>query len=274
MNAPEIDAVCGARVIAGFARARAGNRAALMPYWPLGYPDRATSLAVVEALAEAGADLIELGVPFSDPLADGPVIQHATHVALARGTRAADSPAMLAELRRRGVSVPLLLMGYANPLLAYGAARYAADVRAAGGAGLIVPDLPPDDAAEVADPCAAQGLALPFLLAPTSTPARIALAARRSTGFVYLVSVTGVTGARASVPPGLPEFVARVRAAGGALPLAVGFGVSTPEQTGAIGRVADGVIVGSALIDAAGEAPDPPRAAGDFVRALRAALVR
>ncbi len=261
-----------AHIAAAFASARAAGRAAFMPYWPLGYPDRETSLRVVEALAAAGADLIELGVPFSDPLADGPVIQHATQVALERGTRAADCIGLAAELRRRGVRVPFMLMGYINPLLAYGPARYVQDSLAAGVDGLIVPDLPPEDAGEVEAECRGRGLALAYLLAPTSTPERIALVARRATGFVYLVSVAGVTGARSTVPAGLPEFVARVRACEAGLPLAVGFGVCTPAQAAAIGRLADGVIVGSALVRAAGEAQDPAAEAGRFVREMVAAM--
>ena len=262
-----------ARIAAAFAAARAEGRAALMPYFTLGYPDIPTSEAVVRAIAAAGADLIELGVPFSDPLADGPTIQHSTQVALEQGMTLAHGLALTSRLRAAGVAQPLLLMGYVNPILAYGVARYVADAAAAGADGFIVPDLPPEEAGELEAACRAHGLALVFLLAPTSTPERIAAVVSHATGFVYLVSLAGVTGARDQLPPDLAAFVGRVRGATG-LPLAVGFGIATPEHAAAVGALADGVIVGSALIKAVGAAADPAAAAGRFVRALREALRR
>lgn len=252
-----------------FERARAGGRPALMPYWPLGYPDAETSLRVVEAIARAGADLIELGVPFSDPLADGPVIQRATQIALERGITVSRCAALAAEARARGVSAPLLAMGYLNPLLAFGERAYVEAWRAAGADGLIVPDLPPEESGGLAALAAANDLALVQFAAPTSTDARIALAVARASGFVYIVSVTGVTGARSQFAAGLQDYVARVKAAAGGLPVAVGFGVSTREHVREIGAFADGVIVGSALVRAAGEAADPAGAAFDFVKMLR-----
>lgn len=254
-----------------FAAARAEGRAAFMPYYTLGFPDPALSLSIVASIASAGADLIELGVPFSDPLADGPTIQHSTQVALEKGMNVARCLEIVTELRRAGVQQPFLLMGYINPVLAYGVERYVTDAAAAGADGLILPDLPLEEASEIENACRAHGLALVYLLPPTSGPERIRQLAERSTGFVYLVSLTGVTGARRDLPPDLQSFVQRVRQATG-LPLAVGFGISTPAQAAAVGGLVDGVIVGSALISAIDNAEHPAEAAGNFVRELSAAL--
>ena len=243
-----------------------------MPYYTLGYPDRETSLDVVTAIA-ASSDLLELGVPFSDPLADGPTIQHSTQVSLERGTTLAGCLEMVRELRRRGVAVPVLLFGYYNPFLAYGLAALARDARAAGAQGFIVPDLPPEEAADLEVAAAAEGLAYVHFLAPTSSPRRIEAVTRQARGFIYLVSVTGVTGARAALHADLAGFIGRVRSKTAA-PLAVGFGISTPDQAAAIGRLADGVIVGSALINAVdAEDGNKAGAAGRFVQLLRDALV-
>ncbi len=230
-----------------FARAKAERRATFMPFFTIGYPDLPTSLEVILALVEAGADAVELGVPFSDPLADGPTIQHSSQIALEKGTRLADCIAAVRALRERGVQVPLVLMGYFNPALAYGLERYARDAAQAGASGFIVPDLPPEEAGELAAQCSANGLALIPLLAPTSTPERIQLITAQAHGFVYLVSVTGVTGARDTLPPDLADYVRRVRGIT-PLPLAVGFGISRPEQVRIVARLADGVVVASALI--------------------------
>jgi tryptophan synthase alpha chain len=222
----------------------------------------------VKNLAEAGADLLELGLPFSDPLADGPTIQAATQKSLENGTTVKDCLAMTWELRQQGVDTPALLMGYVNPMLAYGLAQFVADAAAAGVDGLIVPDLPPEEAAELAAACAEHGLALVFLLAPTSTPDRIKVVAGQSQGFIYLVSLTGVTGARTDLPSDLTDFVARVRAETDK-PLAVGFGIGTGAQAKAVGQLADGVIVGSALVKRAGESVESVR---ELAEELRAAL--
>lgn len=257
-----------ARIAAAFAHARQTQSAALMPYYTLGYPDRQTALDVVAAIAPY-SDLLELGVPFSDPLADGPTIQHSTQVALENGTTVAGCLEMLAELRRRGVATPVMLMGYYNPILAYGIAAYVRDAATAGADGFIVPDLPPEEADELEQAAMAAGMALIHFLAPTSSPARIAGVAERAQGFIYLVSLTGVTGARTAVQSDLAAFVTRVRAQA-SVPLAVGFGISTPQQAAQIGGLADGVIVGSALINAVDQAgEDKPGAAAVFVRALR-----
>lgn len=256
------------RIAAAFAQAQQSQTAALMPYYTLGYPDRQTALAVIEAIAPY-SDLLELGVPFSDPLADGPTIQRSTQVALENGTTVAGCLEMLTELRQRGVDKPAMLMGYYNPILAYGLERYVHDAAAAGADGFIVPDLPPEEAEELEQATVAAGLALIHFLAPTSNPARIAQVAGRAQGFIYLVSLTGVTGARTAVQTDLAPFIGRVRQQTG-VPLAVGFGISTPEQAAQIGGLADGVIVGSALINAVNRAEeDKPGAAAAFVRALR-----
>ena len=254
---------------AAFDRARREGRPALMPYWPLGYPDAETSLRVIQAIARAGADLIELGIPFSDPLADGPVIQHATQVALEHGATVERCIEWAGELRRGGLAQPLLAMGYLNPLLAYGEPRYVRAWRAAGADGFIVPDLPPEEGETIEALAAANEMAWVQFAAPTSTDRRLELAALHATGFIYVVSVTGVTGARDQLPAGLRDYVERVKARAGGKRVVVGFGISTPEHVAEVGRYADGVIVASALIRAAGSAPDPAEAAYEFVRHLR-----
>jgi tryptophan synthase alpha chain len=254
-----------------FATLNISGRAACMPYFTLGYPTPELSLEILQSIAQAGADLIELGVPFSDPLADGPTIQHSTQVALENGASVRRCLELVRTLRQAGIKQPCVLMSYINPLLAYGVERFCADAASAGADGLIVPDLPPEEGAELEQACREQGLAFVYLLAPTSTTERIALAAQRSSGFLYLVSVTGVTGARQALPPGLASFVKRVRLASD-LPLAVGFGIATPQQASQVGQLADGVIVGSALINAVDQASDPCHAAGEYIQALAAAL--
>src|SRR5512135_2863878 len=241
------------------------HHTAFMPYSVLGYPGRAASIEVVQTLVAAGADLLELGVPFSDPLADGPTIQAATQRALEQGVTLAECIAMAADLRARGVRTPALFMGYINPILAYGVERLAADSAAAGVDGFIVPDLPPEEADELDAACRRHGLALVYLLAPTSSPERIALVAEKSQGFIYLVSLTGVTGARASLASGLAGFVARVRAVT-PKPLAVGFGIGSGEQAREVAQWADGVIVGSALVKCAGESAERVRALAVEIR--------
>jgi tryptophan synthase alpha chain len=245
--------------------------AALMPYFTIGYPDYETSLDVVEACVEAGADLMELGVPFSDPLADGPTIQHSTQVALENGITVKRCLDAVAELRTRGLAIPLMLMGYTNPVLAYGLEKFVADAAEAGASGFIIPDLPPDEGGELISLCKQHGLDLVFLLSPNSSEERIRFVTQQSSGYVYLVSVLGITGERAVMLVELAEFVKRVRSQTEKR-LAVGFGISTPEQAAAVGEIADGVIVGSALIKAVGQADDPVAAAGKFVSELKADL--
>ncbi len=244
------------------------GRPAFMPYAVLGYPTRDGALDTIKALNEAGADLFELGIPFSDPLADGPTIQAATQQALENGTTVKDCLAMTRELREQGIETPALLMGYINPMMAYGLAQFVADAASAGVDGFIVPDLPPEEAEELESLCHEHGLALVYLLAPTSTPERIRLVADKAQGFIYLVSLTGVTGARSELSPDLAEFVQSVRAMTD-IPLAVGFGIGNGDQARAVGQVADGVIVGSALVKRAAESVESVR---ELAEELRGAL--
>ena len=243
-----------------------GRAAALMPYLMGGYPDTAASIECGLAAAEAGADLIELGVPFSDPLADGPVIHDAGTEALRSGVHLHD---VLGVARELSSQVPVVLMVYANPVLKRGAERFAAEAAEAGAAGLIVPDLPYDEAGAVRDACDAAGLALVPLVAPTTTPERVAEIGRGARGFVYTVSLAGTTGERDELPPELGETVARVREAAD-VPVAVGFGISTVEHARRVAAVADGVIVGSRIVRAAGEGG--AEAVGAVVRELAAGL--
>jgi tryptophan synthase alpha chain len=239
------------RVRAVFTQAHVEDRAAFMPYHAMGYPDRATTLQVIQALSNAGADLFEIGFPHSDPLADGPTIQTATYTALMQGTTVRDCLAMVQELRAAGVTQPFCAMTYFNPLMAYGIERFVNDAVGKGIDGLIVPDLPPEEAEELEVACRAAGLATIYLLAPTSTEERIRYVATHASGFIYLVSVTGITGERTELPPDLADFVKRVRKHT-ALPLAIGFGIATGAQAAEVAKIADGVIVGSALVKAAG----------------------
>jgi tryptophan synthase alpha chain len=254
-----------------FANTRAEGRAALMPYFTLGYPTPEDSLSILQAIAEAGADLIELGIPFSDPLADGPTIQRSTQVALERGMTLGRALEITAELRSRHVSQPLLLMGYYNPILAYGVERFVRQAAIAGVDGFIIPDLPPEEAAALEAVCRDSQCALVYLLTPTSTPERTATIAAHTSGFLYLVSVVGVTGRRDSLATDLESFLNRARRASN-MPVAVGFGISTPDQAQTVGCLADGVIVGSALIEAVSGSTRPAEAAARFVRSLRKAL--
>ena len=227
-----------------------GRRAALMPYLMGGFPDLATSHAVAEACADAGADLVELGVPFSDPLADGPTIHSAASAALAAGTTVDD---VLGVCEGAAERLPVLLMVYANPVLAGGAEAFVGRAADAGAAGLIVPDLPHDEAAELRAACDSRGLALVPIVAPTTAADRLAAIGRDARGFVYTVSLTGTTGERGELPAELSDLVARVRAAAASTPVAVGFGIATAEQARGVGEIADGVIVGSRLVRAAGD---------------------
>ena len=258
------------RITAAFTQAKQKQTAALMPYFTLGYPDAETSLNIIEAIAPY-SDLLELGVPFSDPLADGPTVQHSTQVSLENGTTTAGCLEMVRELRQRGVQTPIMLMGYVNPILAYGEDNYVRDAAAAGVDGFIVPDLPPEEAQALDEKAASAGLSLIPFLAPTSNQGRLDRVTAQARGFIYLVSVTGVTGARSQVQTDLAGFVRRVRAET-AVPLAVGFGISTPVQAAEVGQLADGVIVGSALINAVNAAEDKVGAAVQFVQALQGGL--
>lgn len=259
------------RIRKAFREALGTRRAALMPYFTLGYPDRETSLRVIEAIAPY-SDLLELGVPFSDPLADGPTVQHSTQEALAQGTTTTDCLQMVRTLRDRGVRRPFLLMGYYNPILAYGEAAYVRDAAEAGADGFIVPDLPFEEGQPLDKLAEEAGLVLVQMIARTSQVERVRTLARQARGFLYLVSLTGVTGARRTVASGLAQFVDSVRGQT-ETPLAVGFGIGTPQQAAEVAAVADGIIVGSALINAVDAAPgNEAQAAAAFVRSLQEAL--
>jgi tryptophan synthase alpha chain len=259
------------RIAEGFARARAdGRRAALMPYMMGGFPDQAGARRIAHAYAQAGADVVELGVPFSDPLADGPVIHAAATAALRAGATLERVLACATEL---AAEVPVEIMCYANPILVRGTERFVDALLEAGVSGVIVPDLPLEESDEMLEHCDAHGLALVPLVAPTSPAARIARIGARARGFLYTVSLTGTTGERTSLDGDLEAVVARA-AAHTDVPVAVGFGISGPEQAAAAVRAgADGVIVGSRLVRLAAEASDPAAAVAAAVRELGAALV-
>ncbi|TEU01330.1 MAG: tryptophan synthase subunit alpha [Dehalococcoidia bacterium] len=247
-----------------FARLRAERRTGLIAFLTVGYPSVEDTLRLVPALIEGGADLIELGIPFSDPLAEGPTIQRSSHHALHQGVTPRVCLDVAAALRGRGVEAPLILMGYYNPLLAYGLQEFCRDAADAGADGIIAVDLPPEESQPLRGACRAQGLDLIYLLAPTSTDERIELVARLASGFVYCVSVTGVTGARQELPPGLPAFVNRVRARI-PLPIAVGFGISKHKHFRAVGRIAEAAVIGSAIIDEI-DRSDPSEVVGKVKR--------
>jgi tryptophan synthase alpha chain len=235
------------RISNTFERLRREGEAALVPYLTVGYPSLEVTRELVPLLARQGADLIELGVPFSDPVADGATIQRAAHGALEQGTTLDDCLAVAAEARAES-DVPLLFMGYYNPIHSYGLERFAADCARAGVDGLIVPDLPPEEAGDLLAACRGAGIDLIFLVAPTSTEERLSMIARVACGFVYCVSLTGVTGARTQVGEGIEELIARVRKHT-PLPVVVGFGISTPEHVARVAQYANGAVVGSALIN-------------------------
>lgn len=235
-------------------------------YLTAGFPTRAVSLKALEVVQAAGADFVEVGVPFSDPLADGPTIQRSTQAALEGGMTV---PGVLELIQRAALTIPVVVMTYLNPVLAYGVERFVRDAAAAGASGLLLTDVPAGADPGLEAVVAASPLDLIRLIAPTTTPDRLARAVRGAQGFLYLISRLGVTGARDQVPADLGDHVARVRAVS-ALPLAVGFGISTPAQARATAQLADGVVVGSAIVEAVGAGGVV--AAERLVRDLAAAL--
>jgi tryptophan synthase alpha chain len=258
---------------ATFARCRDEGRAALLTYIMAGDPTLKASKEMALACVRGGADILEIGMPFSDPIGDGPTIQRAGERSLAQGTTLDGCLALAAELHEE-THTPVVLMGYLNPILAYGEARFLDRCRRARVAALIIPELPPEEAVELSALARDRGVGMVFLVTPTSTPARRQAAAAAATAFLYLVSVTGVTGARAELPPELGALAAEVRAAS-SVPVVVGFGVSTPDHARAIGRMADGVVVGSAIVSRiAEEGTTRARAARvrGFVSSLRSGL--
>ena len=250
---------------------QSAKRKALIAYVTAGYPDVETTLEVVPALVEAGCDMVELGIPFSDPLADGTTIQRASHRALQGGITPRKCIGIAGELRKR-VDVPLIFMGYYNPMLHYGLDGFCDASAKAGVDGLIVPDLPPEEGAELEKVAVDKGIDLIYLLAPTTTDeGRLRLVAERSRGFIYVVSLKGVTGARTDLPPELEGFISRVKGVTDK-PLCVGFGISTPEQAKQVSALSDGVIMGSRILDVIDGSERPAAAVGEFIRQVRAAI--
>lgn len=251
-----------ARIDARFAALKAQGRAAFVAYVMAGDPDRATALKILQGLPAAGADLIELGFPFSDPMAEGPPIQRAAQRALKGGMKLKGVLELAAEFRKGDAETPLILMGYLNPLVTYGYEAFARDAAAAGLDGMIIVDCPPEEAEPLADALDAASLSLIRLATPTTDDKRLPAVLRRTSGFVYYVAVTGVTGVKEADADAVRPAVERIRAASG-LPVAVGFGIKTPERAGAIAQVADAAVVGSALVDTVADALE----AGDDVAA-------
>ena len=236
------------RIAARFAALRADGRGGLVTYLTAGDPDHDTSARLLAGAAAAGADLIEIGMPFSDPMADGPAIQAAGQRALKGGMTLRGTLSLVRELRRRDETTPIVLMGYYNPIYRYGAERFAGDAAAAGVDGVIVVDLPPEEDAELAAPARAVGIDLIRLATPTSDDARLPLIAAGAGGFVYYAAIAGITGTRSAAAADVAAAVARLRRFT-ALPVAVGFGIRTPQQAAAVARIADAAVVGSALVE-------------------------
>jgi tryptophan synthase alpha chain len=262
-----------ARIAAAFDSVGQDGRAALMPYLMGGFPDQETATAVAGAYADAGADLIELGVPYSDPLADGPTIHAAATAALDAG---ATLETVLETCAAVGGRIPVALMCYANMILARRVEEFGVLAAEAKASGVIVPDLPLEEQGAIAESLGAHGLALIPLVAPTTPPERRARICAGAHGFVYLVSTVGVTGERAQLPPELAELIGAVKAEAG-VPVAVGFGISTPKQAATVGEVADGIIIGTRLVREVADAPDRDAAVAavsGFLGETRAALAR
>jgi tryptophan synthase alpha chain len=253
------------------------NKPIFMPYFPIGYPNLESSLDIIEALAKNGADLIEIGMSFSDPLADGPVIQKATQTALANGINVKKSLKAVAELRERGITIPLVIMSYYNPILAYGLVNFLEEACTVGVDGFIIPDLPLEESKEFRT---ASTSSIPLItdmpmirmVAPTTPPDRMEKIVQEAKGFIYLVSVTGVTGARSDLPEGLKELIGSIRQRTD-VPVCVGFGIGSPQQARLISRMADGVIVGSACVKSIGESLSPVDSARQFARTYHEALI-
>ena len=264
------------RITRAFQQARQEGRGVLIPYFMCGYPSAAQSIELVLAAAESGADIIELGMPFSDPLADGATIQRAGQVALERGMTIRGCMEIARQVAARS-DVPLLLMGHYNPVLAYGLEHFCETAHASGVCGLIIPDLPAEEATPLREAAQRYGLALIFLVPPTAPPERITkvaeLTANGPGGFIYCISLNGVTGSRTTLPPHLRSFIAVVRdyTKDKNIPLAVGFGLSTPEHIAEVTSYADGAVVGSALVNLIDRHPEEEQveAVRQYVQSLR-----
>lgn len=251
-----------------FERLKAEGRAAFIPYIMAGAPSLKRTAELVLLLEENGADIIELGVPFTDPMADGPVIQRAAEQALAQGVTLRKVLAFVKKIRRQ-TQIPFVLMTYYNPVLKYGLADFARDAVAAGVDGMIIPDLPPHEAAEFKREADKHGLNTIFLFAPTSTQERIELVAKRSSGFIYYVSIAGITGSKLTLDKTARRAINTARKHGGGTPVALGFGVSTPKEAQEVAALADGVIVGSAIVKRTQEA-----GLEKYIRSLRRGIDR
>ncbi|HEU4343754.1 MAG TPA: tryptophan synthase subunit alpha [Candidatus Binatia bacterium] len=261
------------RIQAKFAELKKRRETALIPFVTAGDPDLQTTLKILRALEAAGADAIELGVPFSDPTADGPTIQRSSERALRNGLSLPRIFDIVSQFRRSS-KIPIILFGYFNPFFRYGLPKFCRDAARAGADGVLCVDLPPEESAELKRWTDAEGLDLIFLLSPTSGAERVKLVAQKGRGFIYYVSVTGVTGARHSLDDGLRSQVGRVRSAT-SLPIGVGFGISTPEQAARVSEFADAAVVGSALVETIERAKgrsNKARAAGIFVAGLKRAI--
>jgi tryptophan synthase alpha chain len=261
-----------------FERLAREDRAALIPYFTAGYPSLEATRQLVSVAAENGADLIEIGIPFSDPVADGATVQRASEAALRNGVTLADCLNLVAQIRREGGkarNTPILFMSYYNPLHRYGIERFAADCASADVNGLIIPDLPPEEAADLQSACKRNNLDIIFLVAPTSTDERLERVAEIASGFIYCVSLTGVTGARTEMGKSVGNLIARARQHT-SLPLVVGFGISSPHHVAEVSTMADGAVVGSALIDLIERTPSDEmlvEVAG-YIRSLKEATIR
>jgi tryptophan synthase alpha chain len=264
----------GTRITKAIRRANEDGRAAFIPFATAGYPDAATSLEVAVALIDAGADVLEIGLPYSDPLADGATIQHASSVALSNGATLDDSIALIGRIHKARPTTPIVTMGYCNQVL--GGADGETVLKRLGEAGVsgfILADITPDESAELEAEAAGYGIGLIYLVAPTTPAERLPFVAKRSQGFLYAVSLAGVTGARTSLPPGVKTFLRKVQAVS-PVPVAVGFGVSQPKHAHQLAPVADGVITASALIDALGPEGTDIEAMAALAESLREACVR
>jgi tryptophan synthase alpha chain len=260
------------RIEARFAALKREGRAALVTFLTAGDPDAATSRAILEALPKAGADIVELGMPFTDPMADGPAIQASSQRALRAGQTLAGTLAIVRDFRRADAATPIVLMGYYNPIYIYGVGRFLADARSAGVDGLIVVDLPPEEDDELCVPALKAGFNFIRLATPTTDDKRLPAVLANTSGFVYYVSITGITGMAAPDTGAVAAAVARIKRHT-ALPIAVGFGVKTAEHAGAIAAVADGVVIGSALVEAVRQSLDKDMKATDATVAAVSELV-
>jgi tryptophan synthase alpha chain len=246
------------------------NHKALIAYVTVGYPNIEATLKVVPLLADCGCDIVELGIPFSDPMADGATIQHASFKALEKGVNTARCLDIAKKLNKN-TNVPLVFMTYYNPVYQYGLKKFCSDCVAAGIDGLIIPELPPEEGDELGNLASKSGVDIIYLLAPTSAEERIKLVARKSRGFIYLVSIAGVTGTRSELPPDLGKFILKVKQFA-KLPVCVGFGISTPKQAAQVAKTADGVIIGSKLIQLLETDDTAMTATQSFIRETRKAL--